>query len=217
MARAETVRTIEALGAVAVVRLDDSARLRPVVDALAAGGIRALEVTMTMRGALEALAALSANSGDGMLIGAGSVLDSETARMAIVAGARFVVAPTFSPALVEMCHRYDVAAVPGGFTPTEILGAWQAGADLVKVFPSGVLGPGYIKDLRGPLPQLRLMPTGGVSADNVGAYLAAGAVAVGVGGALVDAAAIARADHVALTREARRLVQAIRVARGSRP
>jgi 2-dehydro-3-deoxyphosphogluconate aldolase / (4S)-4-hydroxy-2-oxoglutarate aldolase len=215
MTRADTVRRIEALGAVAVLRLDDAARLRPVVDALAEGGIGALELTMTMRGALEAIAALNA-VGDEILIGAGTVLDAETARLAIFAGARFVVSPTFSPALVEMCHRYDVAAIPGGFTATEILAAWQAGADLVKVFPAASLGPGYIKDLRGPLPQIRLMPTGGVSADNAGAYLAAGAVAVGVGGALVDGNAIARGDHGALTREARRLVQAIRAAREGR-
>jgi 2-dehydro-3-deoxyphosphogluconate aldolase/(4S)-4-hydroxy-2-oxoglutarate aldolase len=213
MSRGETIRGIEAQGAVAVLRLEDAASLRPVVEALAQGGMRAIEVTMTMRGALDAVAALGARAANGILIGAGTVLDAETARLAILAGARFVVAPTFSPALIEMCHRYDVAAIPGGYTPTEVLAAWQAGADLVKVFPAGGLGPGYLKDLRGPMPQIRLMPTGGVSADNAGAYLAAGAVAVGVGGALVDNRAIARGDFSALTKEARRLVQAIRAAR----
>jgi 2-dehydro-3-deoxyphosphogluconate aldolase/(4S)-4-hydroxy-2-oxoglutarate aldolase len=213
MTRLETVRKIETLGAVAVLRLPDPARVEAVVGALAAGGIRAIELTMTMRGALDALATLAASE-DGVLIGAGSVLDAETARMTIVAGARFVVAPVFSPSLVEMCHRYDVAAIPGALTPTEILAAWQAGADLVKVFPAS--GPDYLKNLRGPLPQVRLMPTGGVSAENVGAYLAAGAVAVGVGGALVDKNAIARGDLAALTQEARRLVEAIRLARERR-
>jgi 2-dehydro-3-deoxyphosphogluconate aldolase/(4S)-4-hydroxy-2-oxoglutarate aldolase len=214
-ARGDTVRRIEALGALAVVRLEDATRLKAVAEALAAGGVRALEVTMTMSGALEALATLS-RLPDGILLGAGTVLDGETARLAILAGARFVVAPTFSAELVEMCHRYDIAAVPGALTPTEVLAAWQAGADLVKVFPAGGLGPGYIKNLRGPLPQVRLIPTGGVSADNVGAFLAAGAVAVGVGGALFDTNAIARGDYAAITREARRLVQSISAARESR-
>jgi len=211
--RAETIRAIETQGAIAVVRLDDAAQLRPVADALAAGEIRAIEVTLTMRGALAALATLSADAGERMVVGAGSVLDAETARLSILAGARFVVAPIFSPAVVEMCHRYDVVAIPGAYTPTEIVTAWQAGADLVKLFPAGGLGPGYLSDLRAPLPQLRLVPTGGVSADNAAAFLAAGAVAVGVGGALVERGAVARGDYARLTAEARRLKQAIRSAR----
>jgi 2-dehydro-3-deoxyphosphogluconate aldolase/(4S)-4-hydroxy-2-oxoglutarate aldolase len=216
MARAETIRRIEAQGAIAVLRLDDSANLQAVVNALGSGGLHAVEVTMTTRGALDALTALGTASGEASLIGAGSVLDAETARLAILAGARFVVAPTFSLALVELCHRYDVAAIPGAFTPTEVLAAWQAGADLVKLFPANGLGPRYLEDLRGPLPQLRLVPTGGVTADNAGAYLAAGAVAVGVGGALIDRSAVARGNYDVLTREARRLVQAIRNAREAR-
>jgi 2-dehydro-3-deoxyphosphogluconate aldolase/(4S)-4-hydroxy-2-oxoglutarate aldolase len=209
MSRTELLQTLEAQGAIAVLRLEDPSRLRAVVNALADGGVRAVEITMTMPGALEALRTL----GEPILAGAGSVLDAETARLAILAGARFVVAPTFAPELIEMCHRYDVLAIPGAFTPTEILAAWQAGADLVKLFPAGRLGPAYLKDLRGPLPQVRLLPTGGVSADNAAAYLAAGAVAVGVGGALVDSGAIARGDYAPLTRDARRLTQAIREAR----
>jgi 2-dehydro-3-deoxyphosphogluconate aldolase/(4S)-4-hydroxy-2-oxoglutarate aldolase len=211
--RAESVAAIEALGAIAVVRLEEAARLRSVVDALAAGEVRAIEVTMTMPGALDALAALSPALGDQILVGAGTVLDAETARLAILAGAGFVVAPTFSPGVVEMCHRYDVIAMPGAYTPTEILTAWEAGADLVKVFPAGGLGPRYLKDLRGPLPQLRLVPTGGVTAENAGAFLAAGAVAVGVGGALVEREAVARGDYARITEQARRLTRAIRTAR----
>jgi 2-dehydro-3-deoxyphosphogluconate aldolase/(4S)-4-hydroxy-2-oxoglutarate aldolase len=211
--RAESVAALEALGAIAVVRLDDAARLRPVVEALAAGEVRAIEVTLTMPGALEALAALGPAFGEQILVGAGTVLDAPTARLAIQAGARFVVAPTFSASVVEICHRYDVVAVPGAYTPTEILTAWEAGADLVKVFPAGGLGPGYLKDLRGPLPQLRLVPTGGVTAENAGAFLAAGAVAVGVGGALVEREAVARGDYARITEQARRLKQAIRTAR----
>jgi 2-dehydro-3-deoxyphosphogluconate aldolase/(4S)-4-hydroxy-2-oxoglutarate aldolase len=211
------VAALEALGAIAVVRLEEAARLRPVVEALAAGEVRAIEVTLTMPGALEALAALGPAFGDQILVGAGTVLDSVTARLAILAGARFIVAPTFSAGVVELCHRHEVVAVPGAYTPTEILTAWEAGADLVKVFPAGGLGPGYLKDLRGPLPQLRLVPTGGVTAENAGAFLAAGAVAVGVGGALVEREAVARGDYARITEQARRLKQAIRTAReGSR-
>ena len=215
--RAESVAALEAFGAIAVVRLEDAARLRPVVEALAAGEVRAIEVTLTMPGALEALAALGPAFGDQILVGAGTVLDAVTARLAILAGARFIVAPTFSASVVEICHRYEVVAVPGAYTPTEILTAWEAGADLVKVFPAGGLGPGYLKDLRGPLPQLRLVPTGGVTAENVGAFLAAGAAAVGVGGSLVEREAVASGDYARITEQARRLKQAIRAAReGSR-
>lgn len=215
--RAETVATLEALGAVAVVRLEDAARLRPVVEALAAGEVRAVEVTMTTGGALDALAVLIPTLGDQLLIGAGTVLDAETARLAILAGARFVVAPTFSPRVVEVCHRYDVVAIPGGYTPSEILTAWEAGADLVKVFPASGLGPTYLKELRGPLPQLRLVPTGGVTAENAGAFLAAGAAAVGVGGALVEREAVARSDFRRITEQAHRLTRAVRAAREANP
>ncbi len=213
--RAECVAAIEALGAIAVVRLGPSGGLRAVVDALVAGDVRAIEVTMTTPGALDALAALRADVGDGVVLGAGTVLDAETARLAVLAGARFVVAPTFSPRVVEICHRYDVVAVPGAYTPTEILAAWDAGADLVKIFPAGGLGPGYLRELRGPLPHVRCIVTGGVTAENAGAFLAAGAVAVGVGSSLVDAAAVARGDYPAITARARSLMDAIRAARGS--
>ena len=213
--RAEAVATIEKLGAIAVVRLDDAARLRPVVEALAAGGVRAIEVTTTIPGALDALAALKRSPIGQILLGAGTVLDAETARLAILAGARFIVSPTFSARVVELCHRYDVVAMPGAYTPTELVTAWEAGADLVKVFPAGGLGPGYLADLRGPLPQLRLVPTGGVTAENAGAFLAAGAVAVGVGGALVDREAVARGEYGRMTEQALRLTRAIRAARGS--
>jgi 2-dehydro-3-deoxyphosphogluconate aldolase/(4S)-4-hydroxy-2-oxoglutarate aldolase len=215
--RLDSVRTIEALGAIAVVRLDDGAKLKPVVAALIEGDVRAIEVTMTIPGALEAMSALQ-RIGDGRsLLGAGTVLDPETARLAILAGARFIVAPTLCPAVVAMCARYDVAAIPGAYTPTEILAAWEAGADLVKVFPAGSLGPEYIKALLDPLPQLRLLPTGGVSADNAAAFLGAGAVAVGVGGRLLEREAIARGDYARITDSARRLTSAVRAARDRSP
>jgi 2-dehydro-3-deoxyphosphogluconate aldolase/(4S)-4-hydroxy-2-oxoglutarate aldolase len=212
--RSDTVAAIRALGVIAVLRLDDVARLRPVVDALGEGEIRAVELTLTMPGALEALAALHQSRGDALLVGAGSVLDAETARLAILAGARFVVAPTFRPPLVEMCHRYGVVAIPGAYTPTEILTAWEGGADLVKLYPARGLGPDYVKELRGgPLPQVALVPTGGVTVENAGEFLAAGAAAVGVGGALVARDVVARGEYGRITDYARRLVRTVRAER----
>jgi 2-dehydro-3-deoxyphosphogluconate aldolase/(4S)-4-hydroxy-2-oxoglutarate aldolase len=213
LSRTEYVEKIRTLGVIAVVRLDDAAKLGPVVDALAAGDVRVIELTMTIPRALEALSATAAAHGERLVIGAGSVLDAETARLAILAGAHFVVAPTFDVALVEMCHRYDVAVIPGAFTPTEILTAWEAGADLVKLFPASALSPTYLKELRGPLPQVRLVPTGGVTAENAGAFVEAGAAAVGVGGALVARDAVARGDFARVTEYARRLTAAVRTAR----
>jgi 2-dehydro-3-deoxyphosphogluconate aldolase/(4S)-4-hydroxy-2-oxoglutarate aldolase len=211
--RNETARSIEAQGAIAVVRLDEPARVRSVVEALDAGEVRAIEITLTMPGALEALAGLAGACGDRLVLGAGTVLDAETARAAILAGAQFVVAPTYCAAVVDVCHRYDVVAVPGAFTPTEILTAWEHGADMVKLFPASALGPGYLRELRGPLPQVRLVVTGGVTVDNAGAFLAAGAVAVGVGGALIERDAVARGDAARITSQARRLTSAVRAAR----
>jgi 2-dehydro-3-deoxyphosphogluconate aldolase/(4S)-4-hydroxy-2-oxoglutarate aldolase len=204
--RLNTLRTIAAARAIAVIRLKEAAHLRPVVEALAAGDVRVVEITMTMPGALEALAELRDHE---VLVGAGSVLDSETARLVILAGARFVVAPTFCPRVVEMSHRYDVVAIPGALTPTEILTASEAGADLVKVFPAGRLGPAYLQDLRGPLPGVRMVATGGVTAENAAEFLAAGAFAVGVGGALVEQEAVARGDFQRITQQARRLRKAV--------
>ena len=211
--RDQSIAALRTLGVVAVVRLDDAAQLRRVVDALAAGEVRAIEVTVTMPGALDALAALSAANGDQLVVGAGSVLDAETARLAILAGARFIVAPAFNRSVVETCHRYDVVAIPGAYTPTEILTAWEAGADLIKLFPASALGPNYLKELHGPLPQLRLVPTGGLTAESAGAFIAAGAFAVGVGGALVPRELAARGEFGRLTESARRLTAAVRAAR----
>jgi 2-dehydro-3-deoxyphosphogluconate aldolase/(4S)-4-hydroxy-2-oxoglutarate aldolase len=166
-----------------------------------------------MAGALEALAQCSASLGESVVFGAGSVLDPETTHLALSAGARFVVGPTFSPEVVRACRRYDAVAIPGAYTPTEILTAWEAGADLVKVFPAGALGPGYLRELRGPLPHLRLMPTGGITIESAGAFLAAGAVVVGVGGALVEREAVARSDYPRITERARALADAVRAVR----
>jgi len=152
----------------------------------------------------------------GFLLGAGTVVDAETARLAILAGAQFVVSPVLRPEMIEVCHRHDVAAIPGCFSPTEILTAWEAGADVVKVFPATSLGPAYFKDLRGPLPHIKLMPTGGVTIDNAADWIRAGAVAVGVGTALVDPKAVAAGDYRAITANACRIVANVRVAREGR-
>ena len=151
--------------------MKDPAKLRAVVDAISEGGIRALEVTMTVPGAIELIAGLAPTMPPGFLLGAGTVLDAETALKVIDAGARFIVSPVFRREVIDACHSRDVAVTPGCFTPTEILDAWDAGADIVKVFPATALGPGYIKDVRAPLPQVKLMPTGGVTLDNAGDWI----------------------------------------------
>jgi 2-dehydro-3-deoxyphosphogluconate aldolase/(4S)-4-hydroxy-2-oxoglutarate aldolase len=215
MSRLHVVSEIESSGVVAVIRLKEPDKLRAIVDALLEGGVRALEVTMTVPGAVGLIEALARDLPDTFQLGAGTVLDSETARQVILAGAKFIVAPTLSVATIQMCHRYDVAALPGCFTPTEILTAWEAGADIVKVFPATALGPTFFKDMRGPLPQVRLMPTGGVTMANAGDWIRAGAVAIGVGTALVETKAIADGNFKRIADNARTLVQAVQAARAS--
>jgi len=212
--RSDTVGRVEACGVVAVIRLQDSSKLRAVVDALAAGGVKALEITMTVPRAIELIGEIAPTLPPDFVIGAGTVVDPDTAHAAILAGARFIVGPVLRPAVIEVCHRYDVAVMPGCFSPTEILTAWEAGADVVKVFPATALGPSYFKDIRGPLPRLKLMPTGGVTLDNAGDWIRAGAVAIGVGTALVDVKLVAAGDFAAITERARRFVDAVRAARG---
>ena len=212
--RSDTVGRVEACGVVAVIRLQDSSKLRAVVDALAAGGVKALEITMTVPRAIELIGEIAPTLPPDFVIGAGTVVDPDTAHAAILAGARFIVGPVLRPAVIEVCHRYDVAVMPGCFSPTEILTAWEAGADVVKVFPATALGPSYFRDIRGPLPHLKLMPTGGVTLDNAGDWIRAGAVAIGVGTALVDVKLEAAGDFAAITERARRLVDAVRAARG---
>jgi 2-dehydro-3-deoxyphosphogluconate aldolase/(4S)-4-hydroxy-2-oxoglutarate aldolase len=211
MQRPDVVARIERERIVAVIRLEDARKLRAVVDALAAGGVRVFEVTMTVPGAIGMIEMLSRGLGGDVLIGAGTVTDGGTARLAIDAGASFVVSPVFRREVIDACQNSGVAAMPGCFTPTEILDAWDAGADIVKVFPATSLGPAFIKDVRAPLPQLKLMPTGGVSIDNAVEWLRAGAVAVGVGSALIDGAAVKAGDFAAITRRAEKLVAQVRL------
>jgi 2-dehydro-3-deoxyphosphogluconate aldolase/(4S)-4-hydroxy-2-oxoglutarate aldolase len=211
--RAQTVAAIERAGVVAVIRLQDPARLRAVVQALASGGVRALEVTMTVPGAIELIRELAPTMPDGFLLGAGTVVDAETALRVIDAGAQFVVSPVFRREVIRASHDRDVPAMPGCFTPTEILDAWEAGADVVKVFPATALGPGFFKDIHGPLPQVKLMPTGGVTLDNAGDWIRAGAVAVGVGTALLDARAVASGDYNVLRANAEYIMSNVRAAK----
>jgi 2-dehydro-3-deoxyphosphogluconate aldolase / (4S)-4-hydroxy-2-oxoglutarate aldolase len=204
--RAAVVEQVERLGVVAVIRLKDPAKLRAVVDALVEGGVRALEVTMTVPGAVGLIRDLAPTLPSGFLLGAGTVTNAETARAVIDAGATFIVSPVFRPEVIRVCHEYDVAAMPGCFSPTEILAAHECGADVVKVFPATSLGPQFVKDVRAPLPQVKLMPTGGVSLDNAHDWIRAGAVAVGIGSALLDAKAIDDGRFDVITANARRVV-----------
>jgi 2-dehydro-3-deoxyphosphogluconate aldolase / (4S)-4-hydroxy-2-oxoglutarate aldolase len=212
--RAAVTAQIEALGIVAVIRLKDPGKLRAVVDAMAEGGVRALEVTMTVPGAVDLIRDLAPSLPAGFLIGAGTVTDVATARAVIEAGASFVVGPVFRPEVIEACHERDVAAMPGCFSPTEILAAHESGADIVKLFPATMLGPQFLKDVRAPLPQVKLMPTGGVTLENAGEWIRAGAVAVGLGSALLDATAIGSGRFDVITANARKVVANVAAARG---
>jgi len=214
--RAAVVRAIEDCGVVAIIRMKDTARVPAVVQALADGGVRAMEITMTVPGAVEAIRSISAGLPDDILLGAGTVLDAPTAAQVIDAGAQFVVAPVFDPDTIRACHERDVPIMPGCFTPTEMLNAWQAGADIIKVFPATRLGPGFVKDVRAPLPQLKLMPTGGVTPENAGEWIQAGAVAVAIGSALVDPTAVAAGDYGRIAAAARLTIANVHAARSAR-
>ena len=211
--RSELVAEVEKLGVVAIIRMPDPAAVRAVVDALAEGGVRALEVTMTVPRAIELIAEIAPTLPSDFLFGAGTLLDAETVRRAVGAGAQFIVSPVFRREVVEAAHSEGVPVMPGCLSPTEILDAWDMGADIIKVFPATSVGPGYIKDVRGPLPHVKLMPTGGVSIDNVGEWLRAGAVAVGVGSAVVDTKAIAAKQFNVIADNARRMVANVAAAR----
>lgn len=208
--RTDTVARVAAEQAVAVVRTDSPDAMVELARALLAGGVSCIEITLTVPGALDAIRRVAedlAQDADApeVLIGAGSVLDAHQAEAAIEAGARYVVSPVFKRDIVEAAHSLDAAAMPGCFTPTEILTATEAGADVVKVFPADALGMAFFRGVLAPMPHLRLMPTGGVSLTNADGWVAAGAVAVGVGSALVDKRAVAAGDWATITANARTL------------
>ncbi len=204
-----TIHRIIECGVVAVIRAPSSEMLMQAAEALVEGGVTVMEVTMTTPNALRVIEEVKTAMGDKIVMGAGTVLDPETARMCMLAGAEFIVSPTLNLDTIAMCKRYSTIIVPGAYTPTEILTAWEAGANAVKVFPATTLGPGYFKDLKGPLPQIRLTPTGGVSLETVQDFIRAGASFVAVGGNLVSKKALAEKDWAWITntaKEFRRLV-----------
>jgi len=203
-------------GIVAVIRTPDSRQLVEVAKALVDGGVTVAEITMTVPHAIDVLREVRQALGDRLLLGAGTVLDAETARAVILAGAEFIVAPTLNCDVIRLCRRYDKLVMPGAFTPTEILTAWEAGADIVKVFPADVVGPAFFKAVRAPLPQIKLMPTGGVDLTTAADFLQAGACCLGVGSQLVEPKAVDQRNfdrirelafqYVAVVREFRKSV-----------
>lgn len=200
---------IEETGVVAVVRLDDYSQAAPIARALVRGGVRAVEFTFTNPQAGEAIASAKQEVGDDGYIGAGTVLDPETARFALLSGAEYVVTPTTKAATIEVCSRYGIPTIIGAFTATEMLTAQEAGATYIKVHPASLGGPRYFKDILAPLPQLRLIPSGGVSLENASDFIQAGAVAVALGSNLVSASIVAKADWTTLEETARKLVAAV--------
>src|SRR5438094_9157409 len=194
MSRKTTLKRIVDGWIVAVVRSESSESLLRVVQALAEGGVTAAEITFTVPDAIEVIRQVRREVGDAVVLGAGTVLDPETARAALLAGAEYIVAPSLNVEVIRLAHRYDKVVMPGAMTPTEVLAAWEAGADVVKIFPADLGGPSYLKALRGPLPQVRLMPTGGVDLDTAESFLKAGACCLGVGSSLVEPRAVASGD-----------------------
>jgi 2-dehydro-3-deoxyphosphogluconate aldolase/(4S)-4-hydroxy-2-oxoglutarate aldolase len=204
---------ISAAGVVAIVRLDDLSAVEALTEALIRAGIGAIEFTFTNRQAAKVIERVRDALGDRIAVGAGTVLDAETGRTALLAGAEFLVTPTLSLPVIELANRYAIPTVIGAFTPTEILTAWQAGASYVKVFPATAVGPQYLKDVRGPLPQVRLIPTGGVGPDNAAAFIRAGAAAIAVGSSLVDAKTVRDGNWDVIESRARHLLSLVRDAR----
>lgn len=196
-------------GIVAVMRASSGELLVDVAEALAAGGVDVMEVTFTVPKATQVLERVTERLGNKVLLGAGTVLDTETARAAILSGAEFIVSPAVNLPVIELCRRYSKPILPGALTPTEVVTAWQAGADIIKIFPSELTGPGYLKALHGPLPQIRLMPTGGVNLETAQAFLSAGACALGIGGSLVDPKLVAARDFKQIEALARKYVRIV--------
>ena len=213
MTKPEIIARLLEPGIVAIIRADSSAQLVDAAEALLAGGVTAMEVTMTTPNALAVIAEVTSKFGGRILMGVGSVLDAETARVAILAGAEFVVTPVTKPEVIRMCNRYGKPIASGAFTPTECLLAHESGADFVKLFPANQVGPTYIKNLLTPLPMLQLIPTGGVTPETAAAFLQAGSVALGAGSSLVSKEILAARDWQKLTQRAEEFVQAVRAAR----
>lgn len=214
MPKPDALARVHSTGIIAVIRAASGELLADVAEALLAGGIEVMEVTFTVPKAHQVLERVSERLGERILLGAGTVLDTETARIALLSGAEFIVSPTVNVDVIKLCRRYDKLVLPGALTPTEVLTAWEAGADIVKIFPSDLTGPSYLKALAGPLPQVRMMPTGGVNLQTAADFLKAGAFALGIGGSLVDPQAVAAGDLKKIETLARQYVTIVRQTRG---
>jgi 2-dehydro-3-deoxyphosphogluconate aldolase / (4S)-4-hydroxy-2-oxoglutarate aldolase len=215
MDKQEVMARIRDVGIVPVIRAESADEAGRVIAAIRAGGVSVLEITMTVPGALSLIAEVARQVGSDAVVGAGTVLDADTARAVILAGARFVVSPSLDVATIACCRRYSVPVMPGALTPTEVVAAWQAGADIVKVFPANAVGgASYIKALKAPLPQIELCPTGGVSLETAADFIKAGACALGVGNDLVDLKALRAGQSQAITDKAKRFVEIVKTARG---
>ena len=211
----ETLAKILQEGVVPVIRVAAAAEAFEVAKAIHEGGISVIEVTMSVAGALDVMKEVTQKFGKKVLLGAGTILDPETARAALLSGAQFIVTPTLNPEVIRMCKRYSAVIIPGALTPTEILTAWEAGADLVKVFPiAQVGGPAYIRALMGPLPHIPMVPTGGVNLQNAGEFIKAGCAAIAAGGELVDKKAVAEKKFSVIAENAQKFVAEVKKARG---
>tara|TARA_B100000029_G_C17588858_1_gene961931 strand:- start:1129 stop:1797 length:669 start_codon:yes stop_codon:yes gene_type:complete len=209
----EQMEKIENSGIVAIIRTDTNQDLLQVVDAIHSGGIDVIEITMTTPGALDTVGSMTKRYGSNLLVGAGSVLDTETARLAILSGADFIVSPITKPDVIELCNRYGKVVMPGAFTPTEILRAWELGADYVKVFPADIAGASYIKAVKAPLPQVSIIPTGGIGLNNAAEFITSGSAALGVGSTLVNKQTITEKQFKKLTEISQKLVVAVKKAK----
>lgn len=213
MTKTEVLQQMQSVGLVPVLRAESEQQALDIANAIAAGGVNVLEVTMTVPGAVRVIARLVKERPD-ILVGAGTVLDPETARICMLEGAQFVVSPALNVKTVELCQRYDVAVLPGALTPTEVITAWQCGADVIKVFPANALGGAkYLKSLKAPFPQIGLIPTGGVSLANAAEFLEAGALALGVGAELVDTKAMAEGKPEKITATAKQYIEIVKAFR----
>lgn len=216
MNKQQIVEKIETLGLVPVVRASSAEEAMQAIDAIKAGGVDVLEITMTVPGAVRVIEKVADKYGSEVLVGAGTVLDPETARACLLAGAQFIVSPALNLKTISLCHRYSAPICPGVLTPTEVITAWSAGVDFVKVFPCGsVGGASYVKNLKGPFPQVKIIPTGGVSLTTAADFIKAGASALGVGTDLVDVKAIREGRPEIVTDRAREFVRLVQAARGS--
>ena len=218
MTKSEVIQRIRDIGVIPVVRASSAMEAIQVVEAIKAGGVPVLEITMTVPGAVQVIEELVSRFGDETVVGAGTVLDPEVANACIAVGAKFIVSPALNLETIKCCRDQDIPVMPGALTPTEVVTAWNAGADFVKVFPCGAVGgASYIKSLKAPLPQIELVPTGGVSLNTAASFIEAGAAAIGVGADLADVKAIRAGQPERITAAARAYVEAVRSARASVP